>query len=155
MRGEDMYEDGIVTATGSGNATVTVMKSDNCGECRAKIICGIGEGTNENSVEVTDPFGVRIGDSVRIVIRGESLFAASGLLYGIPLLLFIAGMLFGFYVYEPGGLPRELWAFGLGTGLTALYYLVIFVNNESLRRKAFMPSIVFVHQGLPEAQDLE
>lgn len=147
MRGEDIYENGIVTATGQGNATVAVLRSDHCEECTAKIICGVGE-QNENHVEAMDPFGVHVGDEVRIRIRGESLFAAAGLLYGIPLLLILAGILTGTYLFDPGIMRQELWAFTLGIGLAALYYLLVFLGSDALRRKSLMPDIVSVRESI-------
>lgn len=143
MRGEDIYEQGIVTAAGQGSATVAVLRSDACEDCSAKIICGTGD-KNENCVEAVDPFGVRVGDEVRIRIRGESLFAAAGILYGIPLLLILAGILVGTYVYDPGLMRSELWAFTLGIGLTASYYLLLFVSGTTLRSNTLMPDIVSV-----------
>jgi positive regulator of sigma E activity len=145
MRGEDIYENGIVTATGQGSATVAVLRNDHCEECTAKIICGVGE-KNENHVDAVDPIGVRVGDEVRIRIRGESLFAAAALLYGIPLLLILAGILTGTYLYDPGLMRQELWAFTLGIGLAAVYYLLIFLGSDSLRRKSLMPDIVAVRE---------
>ncbi len=152
MRGEDIYEEGIVTATERGSATVAILKSDSCEECSAKIFCGVGE-KNENSVEACDPFGVHVGDSVRILIRGESLLAASGLLYGIPLVLIIAGIFVGSYVYNPGFIRRELWSCLLGIGLAGIYYLVIFINTDVLRHKNLMPNIVSVREHLIDGVD--
>ena len=144
MRGEDIFEEGIVTATAGGSATVAILKSDACDDCSAKIFCGAGE--SENTVEVSDSFGVQVGDSVRILIRGESLFAAAGILYGIPLLLILAGILVGTYVYDPAVMPRELWSMLLGIGLAAIYYLLVFLKSPSLKLNPLMPSIVSVRK---------
>lgn len=145
MRGEDMYEEGIVTATARGRATVAVAQSDACEECTAKIFCK-NTPDEAQSVDVRDPFGVSTGDTVRFVIRGESLFAAAGLLYGIPLLLLLAGVLVGMYAWDPGIMRKELWSFLLGIGATAAYYLAVFLSGLGRGSAgALMPEIVLVH----------
>lgn len=142
MKGEDIYEEGVVLRCADGKATVSVMGSDACHECGAKLFCS-ASGGEENTVEVRDPFGVQAGDLVRFVIRGEAMFRVAGLLYGIPLLLILAGLLIGMYLFDPGILPRELWAFILGLGMAGIYYLGLFFSGES-SAVGNMPSIVFI-----------
>lgn len=141
MRGEDIYEDGIVLSTEGGRATVAVAMGDACEECTAKVFCSSNEG-KDNTVVARDPFGVHTGDRVRIVVHGEDMFRAAFLLYGIPLLLILGGVLFGTYGYDPGIMPNELWAFGLGIGPAVLYYLVFFLAGGGGDR--MMPDIVSV-----------
>lgn len=142
MRGEDIYEEGIVVRSADGRATIAVTGSDACHECGAKMFCS-ASGGDENTVEVRDPFGAQSGDLVRFVIRGEAMFRVAALLYGIPLLLILGGVLIGMYVFDPGIMPRELWSFILGVGLAGLYYLGLFLSGES-SSAANMPSIVFI-----------
>ncbi len=142
MKGEDIYEEGVVLRSADGKATVSVMGSDACHECGAKLFCS-ASGAEENTVEVRDPFGVQAGDFVRFVIRGEAMFRVAGLLYGIPLLLILAGILIGMYLFDPGILPQELWSFILGLGLAGIYYLGLFLSGES-SAASNMPSIVFI-----------
>ncbi|MCB2206578.1 SoxR reducing system RseC family protein [bacterium] len=143
MKGEDLYEEGIVVRSADGTATVMVMNSDSCHECGAKMFCSASEGS-ENTVTVRDPFGAHAGDTVRFVIRGEIMFKVAAYLYGIPLVLILSGVLFGMYVYDPGVMPRELWSFMLGLSATALYYLLFFVAGSGMRSGKLMPSIVHV-----------
>lgn len=142
MKGEDIYEEGVVLRSIDGKATVSVMGSDACHECGAKLFCSVSGG-GENTVEVRDPFGAQTGDLVRFVIRGEAMFRVAGLLYGIPLLLILAGILIGMYLFDPGILPRELWSFILGLGMAGVYYLGLFLSGES-STAANMPSIIFI-----------
>ncbi|MBE0645496.1 MAG: SoxR reducing system RseC family protein [Bacteroidetes bacterium] len=143
MRGEDIYEEGIVLSAASGRATVAVALGDACEECTAKVFCSAGE-SKQNTVEARDPFGVHAGDHVRIVVHGEDMFKAAFLLYGIPLLLILAGILLGTYVFDPGLMPTELWSFILGVGLAGAYYLVFFLNGGEARGESMMPDIILV-----------
>lgn len=144
MKGEDIYEEGVVLRSTDGKATVSVMGGDACHECGAKLFCSSSRG-EENTVEVRDPFGVQAGDLVRFVIRGEAMFRVAGLLYGIPLLLILAGILIGMYLFDPGILPQELWSFVLGLAMAGVYYLGLFLSGES-STASNMPSIVFIRE---------
>ncbi len=143
MRGEDIYEEGIVVSAEGGRATVAVAMGDACEECTAKVFCSAGE-KKENTVEARDTLGVHPGDHVRIVVHGEDMFKAAFLLYGIPLLLLLAGILVGTYVFDPGMMPTELWSFILGIGLAGIYYLLFFLNGADARGAGMMPDIILV-----------
>jgi positive regulator of sigma E activity len=145
MKGEDIYEEGVVLRSHDGKATITVMGSDACHECGAKMFCSASDG-KDNTVEVHDPFGAHAGDHVRFVIRGEIMFKAAAFLYGFPLVLIIGGILLGMYVFDPGLMPRELWSFFLGIGLAAFYYLIFFLSGSGARSGGMMPRIVYVRE---------
>lgn len=153
MKGEDIYEEGMVLRTADGKATVAVMGSDACHDCGAKMFCSASENA-ENTVEVLDALGAKAGDMVRFVIRGEIMFKVAGYLYGIPMVLIIAGILVGMYVFDPGLMPRELWSFVLGLGAAGLYYLVFFLSGSGANSGSMMPSIVQI-KGDPVVQDPE
>lgn len=143
MRGEDIYEEGIVLSVESGRATVSVAFGESCEECTAKVFCS-ANATTQNTVLVRDPIGVRTGDRVRFVVHGEDMFRAAFLLYGIPLLLILIGVLVGTYVYDPGIMPNELWAFLLGIGPAVIYYLLFFLMGNRTGGDGMMPDIVLV-----------
>lgn len=146
MRGEDIYEDGVVIATGDGRATVAVAMSAACEECSAKIFCAAGDVT-QNTVIANDRLGVREGDHVRIVVHGEDMFRAAFLLYGVPLVLLLVGLFVGMFLVDPGWMTRELWAFVLGIGLSGLYYVAVFLSGDRIRGGRMMPDIVAIHGG--------
>lgn len=143
MRGEDIFEEGIVVDAGGGRATVAVTMSDACEECSAKVFCAAGE-AKQNTVIARDPFGVHEGDHVRIVVHGGDMFRAAFLLYGIPLLLILGGVLTGTYLFDPGFMATELWSFILGIGLASLYYAAVFLSGDRIRGDRMMPDIVGV-----------
>jgi len=133
MFSEIIVEEGMVVSVGQGTADVAVRQSESCGECSAKIICK-PKSAEENIIKVEDPFGARAGDKVRIEINGNVLLRVSFYLYGIPLILLVAGIFSGmslFSVYP----AKELYSFVLGIGLVALYYLLSSFNRSSEKRK--------------------
>lgn len=146
MRGEDIYEDGVVLAAGMGRATIAVTMGDSCEECGAKVFCAAGE-AKQNTVIANDRLGVREGDRVRIVVHGEDMFRAAFLLYGIPLVLLLVGLFVGMFLVDPGWMARELWSFLLGIGFSALYYAGVFSAGERIRGGRMMPDIVAIHGG--------
>lgn len=148
MRGEDMYEEGVVVAAEAGRATIAVAVGEACEECTAKVFCSAGE-AKENTVVARDPFGVHAGDHVRFVVHGEDMFRAAFLLYGIPLLLILAGVLTGTYVFDPGLMANELWSFLLGIGLAVLYYILFFLFGSEASGERLMPDIVSVQGRTP------
>jgi sigma-E factor negative regulatory protein RseC len=145
MRGEDIYEEGIVLSAEGGRATIAVAVGEACEDCSAKIFCATGE-SKQNTVIARDPFGVHTGDQVRIVVHGEDMFRAAFLLYGIPLLLILGGVLVGTYLYDPGLMVNELWSFVLGIGSAVIYYLLFFLRRGEARDDDMMPDIVFVKE---------
>ncbi len=145
MRGEDFYEEGIVLSAAAGRATVEIAVGTACDECGAKVFCSAGE-EKQHTVEARDPFGVHTGDRVRIVVHGEDMFRAAFLLYGIPLVLVVAGVLIGTWVIDPQVMAAELWSSLLGIGLAGMYYLVFFLGSRKGRRGGMMPDIVLVQE---------
>ena len=152
MKGEDIYEDGVVLSSENGKALVAVSGRESCHECGAKMFCA-SSGGNENTVEVQNPLGAQAGDFVRFVIRGEIMFKAAAYLYGIPLVLILAGIMTGMYLFDPGLMPRELWSFLIGLAAAGAYYLVFFLTGSAGRSGSMMPRIV--HVRLPRVHGLE
>lgn len=143
MRGEDFFEIGTVISTGAGSAQIRIRTSDGCEECTAKLFCSPGS-EDDHTVVASDPVGVHPGDSVRIIIRGETMFKAAAILYGIPLLLLLAGLLLGMLVVTPFFLPRELFAVTLALVPTGAWYLFLLVSGKEVSR-SMMPEIVAVN----------
>ena len=138
MNGEQLHEQGIVLEASEGKAKVRLIESGSCEECSAKIFCKPGEGDSK-ILEVIDPLGVHAGDEVTINIEGSDLVKASLKLYGIPLVLLVAGIVIGLSLFN----NNELLAFLLGIGIMAIYYLVIFLLSKK-SPKQILPKIVLV-----------
>lgn len=139
MYTEELYEEGIVKESKDGIAIISIRDSDNCHECTAKIYCKPGK-SEGRSLTVRDPYGVHPGDKVRVVIKGSKILSASFRLYGIPLVLLLAGIFIGLEVFESN---KELFSSLLGVGMVTVYALYMFLFSEKEKINSY-PEIIFV-----------
>lgn len=122
--GETLIEEGIVTGLipARGNqpaqATVRLETGEHCERCAANFLCRPADG-DRRMMDVLDPIGVRVGDRVQVEVPGGALLKASILVYGLPLLLLLAGVILGMLIWPEGRPMRDLWSFLLGVGLAA------------------------------------
>lgn len=137
---EEFIEEGIVKRTFDNSAEIIISNKEECKECSAKIICKPID-NSDNLIVVKDPFGVEKGDIVRFSINGGNVLLATLKLYLIPLILFIAGLLFGYYTVENIS-NRELISFACGTFLTVIYFAVYSLLNK--KSKPITPTIISV-----------
>ena len=139
MYTEELYEEGIVKEAKDGIAVISIHDSESCQECTAKIYCKPGN-SDGRSLTVRDPFGVHQGDKVRVVIKGSKILSASFKLYGIPLLLLLAGIFIGLEVFETN---KELFSSLFSVGLVAVYSFYMFLFSKKDKITSY-PEIVFV-----------
>lgn len=139
MYTEELYEEGIVREAKDGIAIISIQDSDNCNECTAKIYCKPGK-SEGRSLTVRDPYGVHPGDKVRVVIKGSKILSASFRLYGIPLVLLLAGIFIGLEVFESN---KELFSSLLGVGMVTVYALYMFLFSKNEKIDSY-PEIIFV-----------
>jgi sigma-E factor negative regulatory protein RseC len=133
---EIFYEEGEVIQANGKDAVVLLSVGSNCKECFARELCKTGP-EEERSLEVKDPLGVRPGDKVRLEVYGSSLLMASVLIYGVPLLLLLAGVALGSVFYG------DLEAGALGLGFPALYAFGLWLYTRlGSRRPLLIPRIV-------------
>lgn len=143
MQNETIIENGIVISAGDGQAKIKLIETGACEECSAKIFCKPSEKKDSKILEVNDPFGVRIGEEVQIEISGGEVLKASALLYGIPLILILLGVMLGAVIFKGTSLP-ELFSFLFGIGLTAIYVSGLFLLKKIKHTKPKLPQITFV-----------
>jgi sigma-E factor negative regulatory protein RseC len=136
---EEFIEDGIVESVKDGIAGVRVISSGGCEECSAKIFCN--SNTDNNLLTAKDGFGVEPGDEVRISVPGKNISSASGLLYGIPLLLLITGILLGNYIFQEN---KELYSALFSLVLIGIYGVMLYFYSVRRDYSSIMPRIIFV-----------
>lgn len=143
MQNESIIEKGIVLSAADGLAEITLMQSDACEDCSAKIFCKPSEEKDTKIIEAEDPYGVQPGDEVLIEIAGTDILKASFMLYGMPLILILLGIILGMSIFNGTSLP-ELLSFLFSIGITALYFSIIFLINKIKHAKPKLPHITFV-----------
>jgi len=121
---------------------VIIPQKDECEECTAKIFCKSDlERSKERTLLVRDPFGVHPGDRVRIMVKGSVVMTASMLMYGVPLLLFLAALFLGMKVFNQSPSP-ELYSFALATALLLCYFAGFFFYGKKYAGERALPEIV-------------
>lgn len=93
-------ESGQVVAEQGDQVWVQTIRQSACQSCQARQGCGqklLAEvsGGRANQVAVDNHLGARVGDRVTLGIPEAALLQASLLVYGLPLVLFVAGTLCG------------------------------------------------------------
>ena len=139
MYKEELYEEGIVKKAKDGIAIISIQDSDKCEDCTAKIYCKPGS-SEERNLTVRDSYGVHPGDKVRVVIKGSKILSASYMLYGIPLILLLAGIFLGLEIFKTN---MELYSSLFAMGLVLIYMLFILLFRRKEKNTSY-PEIVFV-----------
>ncbi len=139
MYSEELVEEGIVKLSKNGIAEVIIINSDNCVECSAKIYCKPGN-AKERTLIVRNPLGAEVGDKVRVVIKGSKILSASFLLYGIPLILLIAGIFIGHYIFNDN---KEIYSTLLSFGIIFFYSIFVLIFSKKQKISSY-PEITFV-----------
>ena len=120
--GEILLEEGVVLAVTPAigdrpaQATVRLEAGDHCEGCPASAMCRPSDG-DRRLMDAVDPIGVAVGDRVRVAVPGGAVLKASFLVYGLPLLLLLAGVGLGTLVLPAEQPLRDLWSFLMGVAL--------------------------------------
>ncbi len=84
-----MKQMGKVIAVHEGSASVRFARSEMCGDCHACFRMG----ENETEIELENTLGASVGDTVYIQLHESSVLKASLIMYGVPLLALLLGVL--------------------------------------------------------------
>lgn len=121
MHKEKLTEQGIVIKSKAGVAEILIPTSAQCEECTAKIYCKPNT-TYDRTITVIDSIGLKPGDFVFISVRGAKILQTSFLLYGLPIIILISGLLLGFKLFD---YQKEFFSTSFSLILIALYYLAL------------------------------
>ena len=143
MQSEAIIEKGIVLNSSEGLAEIALIETGSCEECSAKIFCKPSETKDSKIIEVNDPFGVVPGDEVQIEIAGSDVLKASAMLYGVPLVLIILGIVAGMEMFSAAQTP-ELFSFLFSAGLAGAYLGGLVLFSKTKLNKPKLPQITFV-----------
>jgi sigma-E factor negative regulatory protein RseC len=115
-----IVETGRVAKIEAGKTFVEIEKGTDCVKCHVGCVCDFGK--KVVLVEAEDPVGVQKNQMVQLSVSEDSSLRAAVVVYGIPLLAIIIGVLVGEYLGEKFGsatLFEILGVFG-GLGLSLL-----------------------------------
>ncbi|MBE2279969.1 MAG: SoxR reducing system RseC family protein [Ignavibacteriaceae bacterium] len=132
MKGELFYEEGIVTKVSGHFAEISIVAKENCKTCNAKLFCNpaSAEGNSDiKSIRAYDPLGVTPGQEVVMALTGTLVVKSVFLLYGVPLILLIVGILTGLLLFE-NTQGKEAFAFLTGIVLMCAYYAGFYYSGK-------------------------
>ena len=89
---------GLVHTIKDDLVIATIHRKEACGECRA---CLSGMTKTEMDIEAKNLCDAEIGDWVELELQENAFFNAVVIMYGLPFIGFIAGVVLGYY-----GVPK-------------------------------------------------
>lgn len=118
-----MEEHGIVVQKKERTAVIRAERTTSCDSCASKKSCHSGSGAGgEILIEAEDMVGAKVGDRVVFSVSAGSVLKAGVLVYLVPVLSFIAGVVLG-QTFISGALPG--FNADLVAGATGLVFLVL------------------------------
>ncbi|NTW70616.1 MAG: SoxR reducing system RseC family protein [Eubacteriaceae bacterium] len=136
-----MKEIGIVNKLEGNKATVVIKRHAACGDCGA---CQVGKEKMTMETVAFNKAGAVEGEEVEVELQFSNVMQASFIAYGIPLVMFIVGSLFGFYFIN--GLmntpENPITAFICGILMTVLTFIGIRIfEKQGLFAGKYEPQI--------------
>jgi len=130
-----IVETGIVTKTEDTTAKVVVQKRGACDGCNAKGTCA----TTPEGMEISalNPVKARVGQTVKVSLRPETYLKGTMLVYGLPLVLFIAGAMAGKNIGEKymAGVNSDVVAAIAGFSALVASLLLVRIWSKKLESK--------------------
>jgi sigma-E factor negative regulatory protein RseC len=141
-----MEEEGVVVKDKAGRVTIKARRSTSCESCASKGTCSAGADT-DMLIEADNPVGAGVGDRVVFSVGAASVIKAGLLLYLVPIVSFIFGVVLGQTVaarFWTGWNP-DLVSGGLGVVFLVLAYFGLrLYGSYASRHKSFGPRVLRV-----------
>lgn len=134
-----MAEKGVVTELKDNLAVIKMTRVEACAKCRS---CIAGMTEKEMIMEAENKCNANVGDWVELELAENGFFNAVIIMYGIPLVGFMAGLLLGYFVIIPKLMPSvnpDIPSFILGLIGTGLGYLWIRSQESRWEAKKYRP----------------
>ena len=137
--------EGIVTKVYSATAWVKCTKSAACESCSAKGFCDTTGGKSDDEVEIEaiNAAEAKVNDRVAINFETSSLLKVTFLVYMIPVLSLILGVVIGEKIAPIFNYDQTI--FSIIVGFLFLFTSFFFVKtkgNELSRKDAYKPTII-------------
>jgi sigma-E factor negative regulatory protein RseC len=134
---------GVVKAIQGSMAIAVTMRESSCEHCKARGSCEAMGGTGANAeVRALNTAEARVGDIVTISMRSISLLKASFVIYMVPILALLGGMISGFLLAKILPLGEELVVGTLsGLALVGSFVWLRKKGKALAERAEFIPEI--------------
>lgn len=137
-----MKEVGQVTQIQDTIATVRTQRNSSCGSCNA---CSMGQNQDEMFIKVLNELDAKPGDWVELDLESISILKISSIVYMIPLVALILGLIGGYTLAEYfSGNPELYGALG-GLLATVLAFLGIRIAEPRFnKKKEYTPRMISI-----------
>jgi len=138
-------EEGIVTKVYSSTAWVKCSKSAACESCSAKGFCDtVGGGSDDDvEVEAINAVGAKVDDRVTISFETSSLLKVSFLVYMVPVLFLILGVVIGDKIAPIFNYDQSIFSMLVGfLFLLAAFFFVKAKGKELSKKDEYQPKII-------------
>ena len=121
---------GLVHEVNGDLVLAKIQRKEACGECRA---CFSGMTKNEMDIEAKNLCDAEIGDWVELELQDNAFFNAVVIMYGLPFLGFIAGVVSG-YFGAPKLIPGINPVFpSLVLGVLGIVIVMLWIKSQNPR----------------------
>lgn len=136
-----MAEKGQVVDIKNNFAVVKMIRTEACAKCRA---CLQGMNEKEMFVEAENSCEAVTGDWVEIELQDNGFFSAVLVLYGIPMIALVVGLLIGYFIAGPMLVQfnTDLVSCVFGIVFTAIAFLWIRSQEKRWADKKYRPIAV-------------
>ena len=137
-------EEGIVTKVYSSTAWVKCTKSAACESCSAKGFCNTTGGSDDDvEVEVINAVGAKVDDRVTISFETSSLLKVTFLVYMVPVLFLILGVIIGDKIAPIFNYDQTIFSVFVGFLFLFVAFFVVKAKGKDLSKKdAYKPKII-------------
>ena len=141
-----MAEIGKVIELEGNKAVVVLERKEACAKCRA---CSAGMKAEEMLIRAENICSAKVGDNVEVSLEESDFIKAVLIMYGFPFVMFMVGVLAGYYGSLYAGIPNaELIGFVIGLLLVAVSYAIIKSQEKRWRKGNFVPKAAAVRNDL-------
>lgn len=142
--GQQLTKTGVVKAVDEAIAVVITRLDPGCESCQAKDACSSLGGTGANvEVRARNTAGAQVGDVVTIGLRSASLLKVSFLVYMVPVLALVGGILLGSLVAKLFSLNENVLVGALsGVALVGSFIWVKKKGDKFSERPEFVPEVI-------------
>ena len=136
--------EGIVTKVYSSTAWVKCSKSAACETCKAKAFCDtMGGGDDDVEVEAINAARAKVNDRVFISFETSSLLKVSFLVYMVPVLFLILGVVIGDKIALIFNYDQSIFSIVVGfLFLFAAFFFVKAKGNKMSKKDEYKPKII-------------
>lgn len=140
-----MSQIGTVQSMKNDHVFVKVIREEACAHCK---VCttGINEG-KECLIEAVNQCDAIVGDVVNIDIQANLFLKATAIMYGIPLIAMVLGILISLGIMNKLGIPNaDIISAMIGIIVTAMVYAWINLREKKNKNLAYLPSVISKHK---------